>query len=223
MRCLSIIVGLTASACVSASYNQVMYDVEVINLTYLQPLSPVVVVVHSKEISIFEEGGVASSQLKILAEDGDAAPLLDLLEMEEVQEYVCGVSFSAAPIFPGESFNETIYIETSGECEMPYVSSASMLINTNDAFMGIESQPLPPKYGVWYPPAYDAGTELNNEDCSFIPGPGCADISSENMRTDEGEGFIHIHRGMQDVTTDLPAASYDWRNGVAKVSLTAMY
>ncbi|CAM9553551.1 unnamed protein product [Choristocarpus tenellus] len=220
MRSFSALLAMITMATASAS-KYTDYEVEVINLTYLQPFSPVVVIVHTQDINIFEDGGVASSELKTLAEEGNAQPLLDLLD-GDVKKYVCGYSFSGAPIPPGGSFAETITVKTKGKCKDPVFSAASMLVNTNDAFMGIESQPLPEKYGVWYPPAYDAGTEVNNEDCMFIPGPGCADISTENQMTDDGEGFIHIHRGMHDVTTDLPAASYDWRNGVASVSLKAM-
>ncbi|CAM9593396.1 unnamed protein product [Choristocarpus tenellus] len=222
MRVFSFIATILASGHLSVVYSSANYDVEVINLTYRQPLSPVVVVVHSKEIQIFQEGGVASSELKILAENGDASPLLDLASSEDVMKYVCGVSLSPV-LGPGESFVETIPVNTYGEeCEDAVVSAAAMLVNTNDAFVGIQSQPLPEEYGVWYPPAYDAGTEVNNEDCMFIPGPACANISTENLGTESGEGFIHIHRGMQDVTADLPAATYDWRNGVAKVSLMAV-
>ncbi|CAM9989200.1 unnamed protein product, partial [Discosporangium mesarthrocarpum] len=138
-------------------------------------------------------------------------------------EYICGYTVSEERVPPGASFEGMITSKAGYECKHPYVSAASMLVKTNDAFMGIESQPLVGSRGVWYPPDYDAGM-MNNEDCMFIPGPGCADISRENQGTpDMGEGFIPIKCGMHDVTADLPAATYDWRNGVAKVPLLRDY
>ncbi|CAN0444701.1 unnamed protein product [Discosporangium mesarthrocarpum] len=161
---------------------------------------------------------MASMELKALAENGDASGLLAVLDESE---YVCGYTVSDGPIPPGMTFQGMITSKKHGYCERFYVSAASMLVNTNDAFMGMDSGALKGSYGVFYPPAYDAGTEMNNEDCMFIPGPGCAKISTENKDTpDMGEGYVHIHRGMHDVTPDLPAATYDWRNGVAKVHIS---
>ncbi|CAM9888429.1 unnamed protein product, partial [Scytosiphon promiscuus] len=59
------------------------------------------------------------------------------------------------------------------------------------------------------------GTEVNNELCTSIPGPGC-DEDSGNIQNAPGEGFIHVHRGFHGVG-DLAESSYDWRNPVAEV------
>ncbi|CAN0593867.1 unnamed protein product, partial [Laminaria digitata] len=69
---------------------------------------------------------------------------------------------------------------------------ASVSVNTNDAFVGIDAVPLSKKYSATlYPPAYDAGTEENNELCSHIPGPAC-DATSGNAEAGPGEGRVQV-------------------------------
>ena len=70
------------------------------------------------------------------------------------------------PLGPGMS--RSFEIEVS--CRYPYVSLASMAVNTNDCFVGINHMVLMPGMEVTVP-GYDAGSEENNEDCDFIPGP----------------------------------------------------
>ena len=67
-------------------------------------------------------------------------------------------------------------------------------------------------------PAYDAGTEINDESCDSIPGPVCG---GEGMSGEDGEGFVSVHRGIHGVA-DLPAETYDWRNPVASISIRKM-
>ena len=45
-----------------------------------------------------------------------------------------------------------------------------MLVNTNDAFTGLDSVKLRGGTHVYEVGAYDAGTEVNNESASHIPG-----------------------------------------------------
>ena len=70
--------------------------------------------------------------------------------------------------------------------------------------------------GAFNSPGYDSGTEENNELCSSIPGPACASVSG-NVASSNGEGIVHIHRGLFGVG-DLQQADYDWRNPVMSVS-----
>jgi hypothetical protein len=66
-------------------------------------------------------------------------------------------------------------------------------------------------------PAYDAGSEANNEDGDFIPGPP---FGSGGVRDTEGaEGFVHIHSGVHGIA-DLDPAIYDWRNPTAEIRIT---
>ena len=68
-------------------------------------------------------------------------------------------------------------------------------------------------------PAYDSGSEANNELCAFIPGPPC---NNPLIRATAGaEGFVHVHAGIHGIGT-LDPAIHDWRNGVARIRITRM-
>lgn len=49
-----------------------------------------------------------------------------------------------------------------------------------------------------------------------MPGPACPPDSGNLRAAEDGEGFIHVQRGVHGVG-DLAAADYDWRNPVAEV------
>jgi hypothetical protein len=98
-----------------------------------------------------------------------------------------------------------------------------MLVNTNDGFFAVDTEALPRFRGgsrTYYAVAYDAGSELNNEHCDFVPGPACEGISGENYRAVEGaEGFVYVHNGVHGIA-DLEPTMQDWNNPVAKVVVT---
>eukprot|EP00752_Nemacystus_decipiens_P012941 g11454.t1 len=191
------------------------FKVRVRNLTYQQPFSPPLIVAHTNDVALFKEGFPASDAIKLMAEDGDNTALLELAETEEVAPYICGAVVADGPVFPGETWRGTMTVDD--DCHNPQYSVVSMLIHTNDAFVGIDSEDLN-VYGSSkaFPPAFDAGTETNNELCSHIPGPACP-MDSGNLPDGPGEGFIHIHRGFHGVGEDLSEAGYDWRNPVAEI------
>ena len=143
----------------------------------------------------------------MLAEDGDPRPLLAELA---ANDEVSGTAVNGALLHPGKT--ATVMIDSGGANRLSIVS---MLVTTNDAFLGVESLNLSemgPRTVVWAP-AYDAGSEANNEDCDFIPGPPC---HSMGVRDAAGrERFIHVHSGIVG-DGDIPSA-YDWRNPVARI------
>lgn len=98
------------------------------------------------------------------------------------------------------------------------LSFTSMLATTNDAFAGLSGVALPKSSDQYFAYAYDAGSEINNEACSFIPGPPCA-ADSGNARTETGEGFIAIHNGIHG-GSDLNPKHLDWRGPVAVMTIT---
>ena len=57
-----------------------------------------------------------------------------------------------------------------------------MLVNTNDAFTGLDSVQLRGKRSQLSRNAYDAGSERNNELKAFIPGPCCGNAPSYAIR-----------------------------------------
>ena len=186
-----------------------VYEVTITNLTYNQVLSPPLAVSHVPSIHLFQAGEPASEGLEALAEGGDTSVLAGSLSGAGG---VCEVMTADGPVPPGGS--TTITIVGSGK---RVVSVAAMLVNTNDAFAALKSMPLPRAYASTTRPipAFDAGTEINDELCANIPGPACGGIGTD---VSDGEGFVHIHRGIHG-TGDLDPSEYDWRNPAAYVSV----
>jgi len=60
--------------------------------------------------------------------------------------------------------------------------------------------------------AYDGGTENNNQDCTFIPGPPCGNF----FERDPSAQAIAPHPGI----TGGDIAAFAWTNPVAKVQIT---
>lgn len=186
------------------------YEVTVTNLTKDQLLSPPVAATHGKTVAFFALGEPALDELVLVAEDGMGGPLADLLNtLPEVYEAMA----TTDPIPPGGSI--TLDIVSRGRFDR--LSLAGMLVNTNDAFAAVDTVALPRfrhRPVTYYASAYDAGSEENNENCDFIPGPACGGPNERD--TDGAEGFVHVHNGVHGIG-DLDPAQYDWRNPVAKV------
>ena len=175
------------------------------NLAFQQPLSGFFVLTHNKHAEpLFTLGAPASDALARLAEDGNPGPLVDMYTGMDGVGYA-GTFTEGAPFFVGGSY----VIEIPYSKKYPYVSVASMAINTNDCFVAINGMKLDSGDYIWGP-GYDSGTEVNNELCSSIPGPACP-ADSGNEESGDGEGVVHVHRGFHGVG-DLSEAGYDWRN-----------
>jgi hypothetical protein len=98
----------------------------------------------------------------------------------------------------------------------PYarLSLLTMLVNTNDAFTGLDSVRLRGRERVVYTRAYDAGSERNNELAAFIPGPCCG---NPFVRDPEG-ALVRKHPGIQG-GADLDPAVYGWSGPVARITI----
>lgn len=208
---LALVAALLAAAAPTAAQGNRTYRVTVTNLTRGQAISPPIVVSHRAEIEIWRAGEPASAELAALAEDADATGLLSLLA---ATPGVHDVAMAAAPLPPGES----VVLEIAAPFPFVRISALGMLVTTNDAFFGVQGLELPPRrqVGVHHAIAYDAGSEANNEDCAFIPGPPCG---NEGVRATAGaEGGVHVHAGVHGLA-DLVPAMHDWRNPVAQVTI----
>lgn len=186
------------------------YTVTVRNLTYQQVLSPVIAVSHNKSVALLNAGHPASAGLTAIAEGGDTSVLAASLEGVDA---VSGVSTSDGPVPPASE----VSFQINGSDA--YISLASMLVNTNDAVMIVDTAELPASSGdyvKYYAHTWDAGTETNDEICAHIPGPACGGAGASP--DDDGEGFVHIHRGFQGVG-DLDAARNAWSDPVAVVTI----
>lgn len=185
------------------------YEVTITNLTPGQSFTPQLVATHSGSELMFTLGEPASAGLERLAEGGDTAGVVD--ELGYRVHYATTVD---GLLGPGESV--TAVVMATGQHR--FFSVAAMLLPTNDTFMAVNGAPLPNAGKLTYMvPAYDAGTEANDQDCMSIPGPMCGGAPFSDPAPDD-EGFVHIGNGFHELGGGtLSPAAYDWRNPVARV------
>ena len=72
-----------------------------------------------------------------------------------------------------------------------------------------------------FSPAYDAGSERNDELCASIPGPffgECGGPGGGGSPAGDEEGYVHVHAGMHGIG-NFNASKRDWRNPVAKITI----
>lgn len=147
----------------------VTYEVSVSNLTHNQPLSPVGVLLHSDQYQGWQVGSSASLALEELAEGG-ANDTFIALDDDSKLASMSGTGL----ILSGAS--EAIEISVDAEQTNVQLTVATMLVNTNDAFTGrtgVDLSELEMGGSLSFRlPVYDAGTELNDEQTSTIPGQG---------------------------------------------------
>jgi hypothetical protein len=206
----------TAALGAQANEGRWTYEVTVTNITYKQQFTPLLLATHKPDIRFFTLGQAAIPQLVTLAEEGNVAPLRTLLDGSPL---VNATAAASGLLDPGKS----ITFQIQGNPWRDRLSVAAMLIPTNDAFVALNAVQLP--YPGWPAQtytaiAYDAGSEVNDELCSSIPGPFFAECggSGGGAKANGGEGFVHVHRGVHGVG-DLRPNVRDWRNPVAQVQV----
>lgn len=189
------------------------FVVTITNITQGQIFTPIVAASHTSAIGLFRLGHPASEQLEVLAEAGDTGPLKAALAASRA---VLDTADSGAPLPPGGSVR--LILKTRGAFR--FISVASMLVPTNDAFFalnGVEG-PRGREVVTRYSPAYDAGTEMNDELCAQIPGPPMV-CQGEGFDPNRGaDNFVHIHPGIHG-DGQLLRSRYDWRNPVARITI----
>ncbi|CAM9591855.1 unnamed protein product [Ectocarpus sp. 8 AP-2014] len=192
--------------------------VRVTNLTFKQDFSAAIIVAHEKgSRPLFSEGAKARNGISMLAEEGLSGNVQNIATRESG---FCGFATPASNglIFPGKTWEGKITFDAN-KCKDPVYSVVAKLDDTNNAFMGIAGSKFPTGScpSKHFPPAFDAGSETNNEKCTCMPGRACPE-STRDAREIHGrnsEGFIHVHRGFQGVE-DL-SKDYGWQNPVAVV------
>lgn len=190
------------------------YRVTITNITRGQIISAPIVFSHKRGFDLFKLGQPSSEGLAALAEDG----VTGTLESELLASTsVFSVATAAGGIPPGQSV--TVEINAGGPYR--FISTAGMLVSSNDAFFAARKVPLPFGFGTssHAAEAYDAGSETNSEICDFIPGPPCGNGGVRD--TDGAEGYVHIHAGIHGIG-DLAPEDFDWRNPVALVEVEAV-
>ena len=140
------------------------------------PISPGIILPHIDEGVLWVSGGTSGPALELLAEVGDPSALIGALNGQLIGD-----------IAPGGSASIEIVIE-----DEVYLSTASMLVATNDSFVGLNSVILwnedhsPIESQTFELNAYDAGTEANTELGSGFDG-GQPDPSRGAENLDNGE------------------------------------
>jgi spondin N len=221
---LALLAGLAAAVLVTGSATaddndddggEKTWRVTVTNLTPAgpgppgsQPLSPPLFVVHSGKADVWSLGQVASHGVAAIAEDANNAVLESALPaLPGVKSVFTG---AGGPIPSGES--RTFTVESSGRFNR--LSVVTMLVNTNDAFTGLDAFRLSGRGGSHLTMAYDGGSERNNELKSHIPGPCCG---NPFVRDPEG-ALIRPHDGITG-TGQLDPALYDWEGAAARITI----
>ena len=214
---LAIICNLAVTAPARAADDDegARFEVTITNLTRGQQFTPILVAAHKSNVKLFELGKPASIELATLAEEGNPAPLAAALAaLPGTGQVVTGSGLTN----PGAS--TTLVVE--GRRGFGFLSVAAMLIPTNDGFFALNGVALPRGNDMLTltAPAYDAGSERNDELCVSIPGPFFAECggSGGGGKPGGGEGYVHIHAGIHGIG-NLPAATRDWRNPVALITV----
>jgi len=225
--------ALVAVSLFSASFaHATQFNVRIVNLTNGIWYTPFLVVAHPDGTSLFTTGQPASASLQAMAEGGDIAGL-----MADVQ--AIGATFAANPagglLPPAMSAN--VDLNTDGTANT-LLSVVAMLLPTNDAFAGLNSVSIPTDPGTYIfdVPAYDAGTEANDELVTGGGAPGVAGIPADpgGFSGTGGTGAagadantnVHIHRNTLGDTdsvagaSDLDSRVHRWLNPVVRVIVT---
>jgi len=209
-----IIVGAALASCdTMASENESMYEVTITNITHGEIFTPIMVASHKKGVKIFNLGESASLALEDLAESGNPGALTtNLLESGDALD----VAQAGGVLLPGKSITLNVKMNKRNS----YITVASMLVPSNDAFFAVNGHHVGKAKNpiTIYSPVYDAGSELNDEQCGSIPGPPHV-CTGEGTNLESGEGFVHIHPGIQGIGS-LDTAQFDWRNPAAKITIT---
>lgn len=228
----SILVGTVACA-MSAQTLAAQFSVEVTNLTRGSYFTPLMVAAHTPSASLFTSGQPASPGLQEMAEGGALTGVTATLES-------IGSTFVANPaeglLGPGAS--ATAEINTDAAESNTHLSVVSMILPSNDGFIGMNTVEVPTEPGVYtfLVNAYDSGTEANDElvgspvpgEAGFpAPGPVGASSGANGTGYDAtAEGFVHIHRGVLGDTdieggvSDINSVVHRWLNPVARVVVT---
>jgi hypothetical protein len=189
------------------------YHVTITNLTHSITFTPILVASHRRPVTVFELGTPASDDLRALAESGNVAPMTDTLEGNS---NVVDVQNSGGLLMPGKS----VTVIVSAAHGAKFISAGSMMLPTNDGFIGLNSAEVSKRgSATYFSPAYDSGSELNDEICANIPGPTCGGAGPSPGDDPVTEGYVQVHRGIHGIG-NLAADVYDWRNPVARITVT---
>ncbi len=205
------------------------YIVTLKNLTSGQPFSPPIAATHNRKMQMFQVGKVASDELAAIAQGGNQTPMFDLFNNSS--EVTHAVKIDRPITTYGKvvgSNTDTVSFEIQANPKDKF-SLATMLICTNDGFLGLDSVNLPQKGKKIYSlDGYDAGRENNTEKSEDIV-DGCSALGPKPLLNDpngniedavESSPFQSIkhHSAITD-NGDLSSLLHNWKNPVAEVTI----
>ncbi|MDH5392327.1 MAG: spondin domain-containing protein [Gammaproteobacteria bacterium] len=188
------------------------YQVSITNATAHHVFTPTLIATHGSAFNLFKVGQAASEGLVVQAETGDPSLLLaETQSQAEVFDTLIGTFIAY-----GQTASFMITAPRKAR-----LSLTAMLATTNDGFVALDNVALPRHSATYYAYAYDAGSEDNNEDCAYIPGPPCA-ADSGNARDTNSEGFVSLHNGIHGQAS-LEPKDLDWHGPVAIITITRVH
>jgi hypothetical protein len=229
MRIKPIYTGLVFAATSFISQAQQL-DITITNLTQGLYYTPILIAAHSADMSLFKTGEMATAELQMMAEGGNISGLSMMLSEGGADKVENPAEGLLAP-----TMSTTTTLDTS-DGNM-YLSIVSMMLPTNDGFMGLNSWMIPAEPGTYTMTmnAYDAGTEANNEIINGGGAPGVigipaapggdAGMGGMGVTMDEENNYIHIHRGslgdddLAGGKSDLDNTVHRWLNPVASITV----
>ena len=218
--------------------NSAVYTVEVRNMTFAQPFSPVAVVMHEPGYQAFVDAEVASVPLEELAEGGSNVSFLE--EARDSVNFLDAVS-TDGPIPPKSTVTDLTLVVPELDADNLRITVATMLINTNDAFTALNAVDISDmevgETAVYNAPTWDSGTEANVETAATMPGPaaqaaGAGGPAAGFDPSREGaEGVVHFHRGattsanaddpsFEGLSSSILTEQHRWDNPTMRVIVT---
>ena len=232
MKSTLLATSLTLAALFTCSANAAQFDVQITNLTNGIWFTPFLVAAHPEGTDFFQSGQPASANLQAMAEGGDISGLVT-----DATGIGATIVENPANGFLSPGMSTSTALDTNGTSNTQ-LSIVAMLLPTNDGFAGLNSVTIPTTPGVYVfnVPAYDAGTEANDEQLTGGGAPGAAGIPGDpgGLAGTGGTGVagadanpnVHIHRntlGDTDAaagTSDLDSRVHRWLNPVIRVTVT---
>ena len=225
--------ALAAASLFSSTFaNASQFNVRIVNLTNGIWYTPFLVVAHPDGTSLFTIGQPASLSLQTMAEGGDISAL-----MADAQAMGATIAANPAGGLLAPAMSANVDLDTDGTANT-LLTVVAMLLPTNDAFAGLNSVVIPTEAGtyVFYLPAYDAGTEANDEMITGGGAPGAAGIPMDpggyagtggtGVAGADANTNVHIHRNTLGDTdsvagaSDLDSRVHRWLNPVVRVIVT---
>lgn len=229
MMKMKLMAAVASLAVTGAAWSQDL-QIKITNLTQGTYFTPFIIAAHTSDAVMFRVGQSASPELQAIAEGGDISPMGTLLTSVSADL----VENPAGGLLAPGAYLETTLTNREGN---DYLSFASMVLPTNDGFVGLDSWMIPTEPGTYTfnLNAYDAGTEANDEIVNGAGAPGepgipaapgmDAGIGGTGVTSTEDNILIHVHRGnlgdddLSGGKSDLDNTVHRWLNPVARVTI----